>query len=109
MDEKEKDDKYDTQGVDQERGLKKLIDSDEESSEEENENKEEENEEGDSDEGGGGEGSGTKEKKVKKEKKESKEAKGEYLRHIYIHTHLCMTCTYFNLNSVKKEFCVFFS
>ncbi|XP_053395562.1 general transcription factor IIF subunit 1-like [Mercenaria mercenaria] len=78
LDEKEKDAKYDTQGVDQERGLKKLIDSEEESSEEEGENKEEEeNEEGEADEGGGEGGGGGKEKKVKKEKKEKSKDGGD--------------------------------
>ena len=44
-DEKEKADKYDDKGVDQEQGLKKLIDSEEEGSSEEEEKKEEEAEE----------------------------------------------------------------
>ncbi|WAR23594.1 T2FA-like protein [Mya arenaria] len=64
LDEKAKDEKYDDQGVEQEQGLKKLIDSEEESSEEEEKEEEEENEEDEVKET-------KKEKKKKKEKKES--------------------------------------
>lgn len=67
LDEKEKNAKYDDQGVDQEHGLKKLIDSEEESSEEENKEEEENEEENPEEEEGPAAG---KEKKKKKEKKE---------------------------------------
>lgn len=79
MDEKEKNDKYDDKGVDQEHGLKRLIDSEEESSEEEEENKDEdENEDGEA-ENGAGDGEMTKEKKKKKEKKEANKDGGLYI------------------------------
>lgn len=70
LDEKDKEEKYDDKGVDQEQGLKKLIDSEDESSEEE-EKKDEDEEEPEEPEQAESQEKGKKKKKEKKEGGES--------------------------------------